>query len=181
MSKAINFSVSLKSALASIKAGNTDAAVVAHVFDGLAKSGATGTDMFSQWLASDEQLKALHLTRRGIAAGHAAVLASQGVDVSDNKVVLPYVTAGVWTAAGYAEPLKQSKEVPLVGKQLLDYQNLRQSASRLARLIAEMNGKPQPQRVETPAPRAALAAIKALKADGMTKAQVLAAVKKAFA
>ena len=179
MSKAINFSVSLKSALASIKAGNDDATVAKHVFTGLVDSGATGTDLFSQWLQSDAQLRAVHLTRRGIAAGHAAVLKSQGVDVSDNKAVIPYIKQGVFAAAGYAAPLKKSDDESAEAKSARV--NLGQSAYRLAKLIAEMNGAPVRQTVETPAPRAALAAIKALRADGMTKAQVLAAVKKAFA
>jgi hypothetical protein len=108
-----------------------------------------------------------------------AVLTKDGVDIENKKAVLDALRPIFWTKAGYAEPLKQDTTNPLKGKQASDYTTISKRISIMGQRI--MGKVPARRAVEaTPVPRACYSAMLALKNDGMTKAQMLAAVAKLF-
>jgi hypothetical protein len=185
-----DFSSVLAVTLAAVNKGADRDHAAAVAFPVIIKSGAT----LRVLLEKDREHTALKLgvsaAYRALVGGIRAICLHDGVDVTDAQAVRHAIREDVWLDEGHAVRLENRKAKPatktepaivaLTPDELKIYQNVSARISRLARDVVDAP-KVMPEKAKVRVPADAAAAIKALKDAGVTKAQMMEAIKRAFA
>jgi hypothetical protein len=172
-----------------VKGADRDHAA-AVAFPVILKAGATLADLLREERAGEKVKLGVVAAYRALIGGMRAICLHDGVDITDAQAVRHAIRDDVWTDEGHAVRLEHRKAKPatktepaivaLTDDEKREYDRIAKRISRLARDIVDAP-KVMPEKAKVRVPADAAAAIKALKEAGVTKAQMMEAIKRAFA